>query len=53
MVSCSQAGAFLLGLLCSTMGLIALLEQPAEVAIPFVVGGLILAWSGRKSVTSG
>jgi hypothetical protein len=53
MANCSQAGAFLLGLLSLTMGLIALLEQPSDVAMPFVVGGLVLAWSGRKSVRSG
>lgn len=53
MAACSQVGSFLLGLLSAALGLIALVEQPIEVASPFIVGGIILAWTGRKALVSG
>lgn len=54
MVSHTRAATFLIGVLLLTLGLVALLlGQDWEVLGPFLLGGLILAWSGLDAVRSG
>lgn len=54
MVSHTRAATFLIGVLLIALGLVALLlGQDWEVLSPFLLGGLILAWSGLGAVRSG
>lgn len=54
MVSHTRAATFLIGVLLIALGLVALLlGQDWEVLSPFLLGGLILAWSGLDAVRSG
>jgi len=54
MPSHTRAATFLIGVLLTTLGLVALLlGQAWEIVSPFLLGGLILAWGGLDAVRSG